>query len=111
MPSTSISQHERDSVWVPASARTTAMLSPRPPLTIRRPRAGGDPVTTGSSLCADAIDQHLSTRAGTAYGSLRPKERHRCCRRRAALSQHGPRRCMVAGAFLGPYAAIDAGLG
>src|SRR3954451_3627841 len=28
----------------------------------------------------------------------------------AALSQHSPRRCMVAGAFLGPYAAIDAGL-
>src|SRR3954466_8141425 len=73
--------------------------------------AGGDPVTTGSSLCADAIDQHLSTRAGTAYGSLRPKERHRCCRCTAPLSQHGPRRCMVAGAFLGPCAAIDAGRG
>src|SRR4051794_9164939 len=28
------------------------------PLTIRRPRAGGDPVTTGSRLCADVINQH-----------------------------------------------------
>src|SRR4051812_24813259 len=57
MPSTSISQHERHGVWVPASAGTTPMLSPP-----------------------------------------------------AALFQHSPRRCMVAGAFLRSYAAIDAGL-
>src|SRR4051794_20126883 len=48
MPSTSISQHRQHSVWVPACAGTT--LSSRPPLTthnspltIRRPRARGDP--------------------------------------------------------------------
>src|SRR3954451_13087265 len=38
------------------------------PLTIRRPLAGGHPVTTGSSLCADAINQHLSSRAARRMG-------------------------------------------
>src|SRR3954447_25664984 len=45
-----------------------ATATHRSPLTIRRPRAGGDPVTTGSSLCADVINQHLSTRAARRMG-------------------------------------------
>src|SRR3954447_19801070 len=38
------------------------------PLTIRRPRAGGDPVTTGSIFAIDVVQQHLSTRATRRMG-------------------------------------------
>src|SRR3954454_7791558 len=115
MSSNSISQHERHGVWVPASAGTTLTLSPRPPPTTRYPplvvpaQAGtqspqGVVCAPMSSTSISHHERHggwVPASAGTTPMLSPP----------ATLSQHGPRRCMVAGAFLGPYAAIDAGLG